>query len=245
VARQHTGVPVLSFLDEGGRAVKRMLGNAVESEFRKAYVVRFLHFDGGLPKLFDQCFDEHIRMQQSELWRRLPWLCAVIEDPPYLEQKCATLMSALELLIRSSLIEAGQFSRDQAEKILFPSLVSAARKRLGWDIPPHYTAKDQYRLLRNAVSHGGELPGKPKQIRHDFDKWSLFLMRRFLLRLGFSGEVASPEKGLPQVHLWVTFLKSTIRSKRKEVKEGPPIPKPSLANLEPFPHCIFCNNSFF
>jgi hypothetical protein len=195
VARQHTGIPVLSFFDQDGRIVKRLLGDAIESEFRKYYILRFLHFEAGLPKLFLQCFDEHVKMQRSDLWRRLPWLCAGIEDPPYLEQKCATLMSALELLIRSSLVEKGHFSEEEAQKIMFPGLIGAARKRLLWDIPPHYTAGERYRLLRNAVSHGGQLPGEAKQVRHDFDKWSLFLLRRFLLRLGFDGDVASPHQG--------------------------------------------------
>lgn len=195
VARQHTGIPVLSFLDRDGRIVKRLLGNAIESEYRKNYILRCLHAEVGLPKLFLQCFDGHVKMQQSDLWRRLPWLCAGIEDPPYLEQKCATLMSALELLIRSSLIEDGHYSTKQAQKIMFPGLISAARKKLVWDIPPHYTAGERYRLLRNAVSHGDHLPGEVKQVRHDFDKWALFLLRRFLLRLGFDGDVASPDQG--------------------------------------------------
>ncbi len=196
VARQHTGIPVLSFFDEDGRVVKRLLGNAIESEFRSNYILRFLHFEAGLPKLFRKCFDEHVKMQKLDLWTRLPPLCAGIEDPPYLEQKCATLMAALELLIRNSLIELGHYSTEQAQKIMFPGLISAARKKLLWDIPPHYTAGDRYRLLRNAVSHGGQLPGEAKQVRHDFDKWVLFLMRRYLLRLGFDGDVASPDQGL-------------------------------------------------
>jgi hypothetical protein len=196
VARQHTGVPVLSFLDEHGRVVKRRLANAIESPFREDYILRTLHFEGGLPKLFLQCFDEHAKMQQSDLWRRLPWLCAGIEDPPYLEQKCATLMAALELLIRSSLIEGGHYSAERAAGLTFPSLVGAARNKLRWDLPSHYTEKERYRLLRNAVSHGGQLPGHIKQIRHDYDKWRLFLLRRFLIRLGFDGEVASPQRGV-------------------------------------------------
>jgi hypothetical protein len=194
-ARQHTGVPVLSFLDQDGRVVKRMLGNAIESAFRKSYILPFPDIEGGLPKLFIQCIDEHVKMQQSDLWRRLPWLCAGIEDPPYLEQKCATLMSALELLIRSSLIEGGHYSGEQTQGLMFPALIGAARKRLRWDIPPHYTERDRYRLLRNAVSHGDRLPGGAKQVRNDFDKWSLFLLRRLLLRLGFDGQVASPDQG--------------------------------------------------
>jgi len=40
VARQHTGVPVLAFLDREGRVVKRLLGNAIESEFRPDYILR-------------------------------------------------------------------------------------------------------------------------------------------------------------------------------------------------------------
>jgi hypothetical protein len=207
VARQHTGIPVLSFFDQDGRVVKRLLGNAIESDFRSNYILRFLHFDAGLPKVFLQCFDEHVKMQQSDLWRRLPWLCAGIEDPPYLEQKCATLMSSLELLMRSSLIEDGHYSTEHAQKIMFPGLISAARSKLLWDIPPHYTAGDRYRLLRNAVAHGGQLPGEAKQIRHDFDKWALFLLRRFLLRLGFDGDVASPDQGFASTSAVGDFTK--------------------------------------
>jgi len=195
VAQQHTGIPILTFLDKDGRVIKRLLNNAVESDFRSDYCLRFLHFEGGLPQVFAQCFDEHMKMLRSDLWKRLPWLLAGIEDPPYLEQKSATLMAALELFIRSSLVEAGICSLEKASQTMFPGLISAARKKLHWDIPPHYTQKERYRLLRNAVAHGGQLPGEIKQVRHDFDKWRLFLLRRLLLRLGFNGEVASPEQG--------------------------------------------------
>ena len=49
--------------------------------------------------------------------------------------------------------------------------------------------------MRNAVDHGNQLPHDPKQIRHDFDKERLFLLRRILIRLGFDGKVASPQQG--------------------------------------------------
>ncbi|HTU21404.1 MAG TPA: hypothetical protein VMG10_25425 [Gemmataceae bacterium] len=157
VVRQHTGIPVLSFFDSDGRVVRRTLVQAIQSKIRPSCALPCLHSEDGLPKLFRQCFDEHVKMQQSNLWKRLPWLCAGMEDPPYLEQKCATLMSALELLIRSSLIEGRHYSAEelQKKKLTFPELIGAARKTLGWDIPPHYTAGERYRLLRNAVSHGG------------------------------------------------------------------------------------------
>ncbi len=194
VAQQHTGIPVLTYLDQEGRVIKRLIGNAIESDFRGNYII-----DRGLPNLFGQCFDEHVRMQQTELWRRLPWLCAGIEDPPYLEQKCATLMSALELLLRSSLIESAHCTPDCAQGMMLPDLIGAARKRLRWDIPAHYTERERYRLLRNAVSHGGRLPEEAKQVRHDFDKWRLFLLRRFLIRLGYNGEVCCPQRGFASI----------------------------------------------
>jgi hypothetical protein len=195
VARQHTGVPVLSFLDKDGRPVKRIAGNPVESPFRHNYVIPFLHFDNGLPQLSREGFAKHVRMQRSDLWRRLPFLCAGIEDSPYLEQKFATLMAAVELIIRSSLVEGGQCSAEESEKLTLPELLGAARAKLGWTIPNHYTAKERHRRLRNAVAHGGRLPGDIKGVRHDFDKWHLFLLRRLLVRLGYTGEVASPEAG--------------------------------------------------
>jgi hypothetical protein len=195
VAKQHTGVPVLTFQDECGHPVKRVLGSVLESPFREDYVLRFLHFDYGLPKLFEQCFDEYVRLMASELWRRLPSFCAVIDDAPYLEQRCATLMAGLELLLRSSLGEANYAPQKQLEKMKFSELLGAARSKLGWQIPGHYNAKDRARLLRNAVSHGGPLPDAPSCVVADLQKWSLFLMRRMLMRLGFDGKIASPENG--------------------------------------------------
>jgi hypothetical protein len=195
VARQHTGVPLLSFLDGTGRVVKRLISSPVESNYRSNYVLRFLHFENGLPALFRDCFEEHHRMSGTDLWSRLPWLCAGIEDPPYLEQKLATLMAAIELLIRSSLIEHGATPSKDVEDLMLPGLVGAARKTLRWNIPKHYTAKERHRLLRNAVAHGGRLPSDVRAARHEFDKWHLFLLRRYLLRLGFTGDVASPFQG--------------------------------------------------
>jgi len=195
VARQHTGVAVLSFLDEEGRPIKRIACNPVESPIRGDYVIQFLHFDSGLPQLFQEGFDEHVRMQQSDLWRRLPFLCAAIEDSPYLEQKYATLMAGVEFLIRSSLLEGGHCSAEEGEKLKLPDLLGAARAKLGWTIPKHYTAKERHRHLRNAVAHGGDLPGDGTTVRRQFDKWHLFLLRRVLGRLGYTGEVASPSAG--------------------------------------------------
>ena len=131
----------------------------------------------------------------SALWQCLPFFCASIEDSPYLEQKVATLMAALEYLIRSSLVEAGQYSPKNAQKLDLDDLLGAARHKLGWKIPNHYTAKSRHRLLRNAVAHGGQLPSDANEVRHDFDKWHLFLLRRALMRLNYTGRVACPVNG--------------------------------------------------
>jgi hypothetical protein len=195
VARQQTGLPVLSFLDTDGKPVKRLLCNVVESKFRDRYILRCLDSDNCLPRLFRECFEEYGRVLQSPHWKGFPAQCAALEDSPFLEQKCATLMAALHVLLRASLIESNKYTAEEAEKILLPDLIGAVRNKLGWDIPKHYMARGLYRLLRNAVAHGGRLPATSKKIRHEFDKWSLFLMRRFLMRLGFTGEVASPQKG--------------------------------------------------
>jgi hypothetical protein len=195
VARQHTGVPVLSFLDENGHVVKRVVGNPIESPFRSQYALRLLHSDNGLPKLFRECFDEHVKMRRSKLWGRLPFICAAIEDPPYLEQKFATLMGAVEMLIRSTLVEGNHCTPEEGKALTLPALIGAARRMLGWEIPNHYTAHERHRHLRNAVAHGGDLPCEIESVRHNFDKWYLFLMRRILIRLGYTSDVASPESG--------------------------------------------------
>jgi hypothetical protein len=195
VACQHTGIPVLSFVDSADNVVQRTIGAVIQSKFREKHALRFLHFNNGLPQLFRQCFAEHCKMQESELWQRMPALFAAVEDPPYLEQKYATLMMAVELLIRSSLIEEGHVSVANANSKYLPELISLARGTLLWDIPRHYTRKERYRNTRNAVAHGNSLPHDIGQIRGDFDKWKLFLLRRMFIRLGFEGEVSSPKAG--------------------------------------------------
>ncbi len=195
VARQQTGLPVLSFLDTNGRPVKRLLGNPIESRYRRSYILDDMHRDSSLPKLFRQCFSEFGKLGNATRWQTLPAFCASVEDPPYLEQKCASVLSGLELLLRNSLIEASVCTAPDAEKKPLPELIGAARSKLRWEIPSHYTSGDRVRMLRNAVSHGSSLPEGPGEVRELLDKWSLFLMRRFLIRLGYDGEIASPKNG--------------------------------------------------
>jgi hypothetical protein len=195
VAGQLTGIPVLSLFDAEGRVVRRILNGAIESPIRDDYALPVLHAADGLPKLFRECFEEHVKMQQSDLWGRLQQLYAVIEDPPFLEQKYATLMMGVELLIRGSLVEQAKMTQEEAETRVLPELIGAARKLLQWDIPQHYTEEDRFRKLRNAMGHGNPLPYPAAEVRRDFDKWHLFLRRRILMRLGFDGPVKSPLKG--------------------------------------------------
>jgi hypothetical protein len=158
-----------------------------------------LHAPDGLPQFFRQCFEEHCRLLQSSRWGKMPLFYASIEDPPYMEQKYATLMAAVELFIRNSLIEGGQLQAAEAESKTLPKLIGMARAKgvgkLQWDLPQHYTQAERYRETRNAVAHGGSFPQAASETRWDFDKWMLFLRRRLFMRLGFDGHIASPSGG--------------------------------------------------
>jgi hypothetical protein len=189
IVGQHTGIPVLSFFDSDGRPVKRMLGDSIESEFRPGCVLSAPNLADELGRFFNQCFEVHVRMRTTPLWNRLSSLCAAIEDPPYLEQKYATLMMAVEMLLRGSLIESGKMTSVEAGTKSLPTLVGAARSLLRWDIPRHFAEGDRYREIRNATDHGNTLPHDISEVRSEFDKWRLFLYRRILMRLGYDGRV--------------------------------------------------------
>ncbi len=204
VARQFTNLPVVSFIDGDGQVIKQLLGEPLTSQFRERYVLAHLQLDRGLPMLFNECFDTYRETQKSELWVRATNYFKSIHDAIFLEQKFADLMSGLELLIRIQLVESGAASTEKAEAMLLPKLIGAARRKLGWDIPGHYTAHERHRKVRNAVSHGGPLPFSVDQTRRDLDKWSQFFMRRLLMRLGFTGQVRSPHM---KTRLW---LESTV-----------------------------------
>jgi len=195
VAKQHTSVPVITLMDTIGKPVNRVIRNPVESNFRKAYLMRHLCLPEELPQLFEQSFEEFVLLRKSTEWQRLFALCAAIEDPPYLEQKLSTLMTAVEMLLKNSLVERGVLTRADAEAKPLPGLISSARRNLAWTIPSHYTKGDKYRLLRNAVAHGSEMPVSIQSGMTEFLKWQLFLLRSILLRIKFTGKVASPEKG--------------------------------------------------
>ena len=68
-----------------------------------------------------------------------------LQDAPYSEEKSASLIMALEFLMRTCLIQRNHPEQAVA-KLEFPALIGAVRKHLGWDIPKHYTARDTIRL---------------------------------------------------------------------------------------------------
>lgn len=175
--------------------MRRTFCPAVQSELRRWRALPCLHGQDGLPRLFVECFEKHVRMRRGELWREFPAFWASIEDPPYLEEKCATLMMAVEMFIRCSLVENGCLTIEDAQTKQIGELVGMARKALRWDIPNHYTAKERYRNLRNAAAHGNRVALSSDLLRHEFDKWRLFLTRRLFMQLGFTGIIRSPRQG--------------------------------------------------
>ena len=187
------GVAMLECIDSDGRVARRIVPQPVSSRYRDVTVVD----DVDLPRLFADSFATHIATRRAALpWRKLPSYCGSLEDMPYLEQKFASLMAAVEFFIRTSLIEGG-LAEEPATRLDFAGLVGAARKRLGWEVPKHYNSGELTRLLRNAVVHGSETPTKDDaEFRRVFDKWRLFLFRRVLIRLGYQGNVVSPFKGV-------------------------------------------------
>jgi hypothetical protein len=178
--------------DSDIRPVRRLVAQPVASRYRDMAVVD----DFSLPRLFSESFGNHRVMQRSTLpWYKLPSYCGSLEDSPYLEQKFASLMAAVEFFTRTSLIEAG-LGEDRATRLEFTDLIGAARRDLGWVVPRHYRSGQLTRLVRNAVVHGSTAPtGDDAQFRWLFDKWRLFLFRRILIRVGYRGEVRSPFRG--------------------------------------------------
>jgi hypothetical protein len=195
ISEQHSGLPVVDLLDEGGRVVKRFIGQTVESRLRPSEMFG-TQVTQAIPQVFTECFTESVKMQKSPLpWSELPSRIASIDDPPYLEQKFASLMMSLEFFMKNCLLEM-QTPPQGIDEMAIPTLVGACRRPLGWNIPSHYTAADLYRLLRNAVAHGGKLPiADSREFRANYDKWRLFLVRRVLIRLGYTGKVYSPHYG--------------------------------------------------
>jgi hypothetical protein len=189
-----TGVSVamLDLLDRDGDSVRRIVPQPVTARYRDRRLVA----DSNLRRLFSEALAEWRRMKLAHPpWARLPSYCASLEDPPFLEQKFASLVTAIEFFLRNCLIETGQAEK-RVSALDFADLIGAARRHLGWQLPKHYMAKETTRLLRNAVIHGGTLPTADNaQFRLLFDKWRLFLFRRVLIRLGYVGNVASPHKG--------------------------------------------------
>lgn len=189
------GVAMLELLDEHGQAVRRIVVQPVASKFRDDALVE----DFYLSRLFDESFAEHVKMRRSALpWGKLPSYCGSPDDMPYIEQKFAALMMAIEFFMRMSLLEYG-VPDDQVTALEWNELIGSARTKLGWDIPGHYTRREIARLVRNAVIHGNEVPIKDStEFRLLFNKWRLFLFRRALIRLGYKGEVISPWKGVQE-----------------------------------------------
>ena len=83
VIGQHTGIPLLSFLDAEGRVIRKVMGNAIESEYRRDSAFQS---DIEFSRFFSQCFNEYCKLEKSKLWKTISSYFASIEDPPYLEK---------------------------------------------------------------------------------------------------------------------------------------------------------------
>lgn len=185
-------VAMVELTDCTGRVARRLVPQPVESRFRDRPIVP----DINIPRLFEETFSEHVRMRRSSLpWRKLAGYCGSLEDSPYLEQKLASLMAAVEFFMRTSLREDGMGEKE-VKAMDLSDLIGQTRRRLAWRTPSHYTARDATRRVRNAVAHGDEMPlSDSTELRLLFDKWHLFLYRRVLMRLGYKGEIRAPRLG--------------------------------------------------
>jgi hypothetical protein len=185
-------VAMLDLFGSDHTVLRRVIPQPILSRYRNENILHDVH----LPGFFLAAFSEYISMKKSHTpWHKLASYCGSIEDPPFLEQKFASLIMAIEFFARNCLLEQGQEPKWVAS-LDFLALLGASRKHLHWDIPRHYLARQTIRLLRNAVMHGGELPtGNSSELRLLFDKWRLFLFRRILTRLGYQGKIISPHKG--------------------------------------------------
>ena len=185
-------VALLELRGADGLPVERIVPQPVGSKFQDSRIIHDIH----LARFFEDAFSTYVKMKDTHTpWRRLAGECGALEDAPYLEQKFASLMMALEYFMRNSLLECGRLA-PEVSKWDFSELVGACRRDLKWVVPRHYTSRDLIRLQRNAVMHGDELKTKDSgEFRLLFDKWRLFLFRRILMRLGYSGKVVSPERG--------------------------------------------------
>lgn len=197
-AQQHTGVPVVALLDADGRPVKRLVGVAVQSHVRRDGPLDGLLYTNRVVRLFERGFDEHLRMNRpASPWRQLPSRFASVDDPPYLEQKFAALMMALEYLMKNSILESPASPPvAQVEEMDLSKSVNYCKGPLRWNIPKHYTASGLHRMLRNAVMHGGKLPtADDAEFRAAYDKWRLFFARRVYMRLGYDGSLTCEGSG--------------------------------------------------
>jgi hypothetical protein len=120
-------VAMLDILDASGGLVRRVVPQPVTSRFRENGIVADFH----LPRLFSETFDEYVGMKHAHApWLKLASYCGSLEDPPFLEQKFASLIMALEYFMRNCLIERGQ-AESTVTTFDFPALIGATRKHLG------------------------------------------------------------------------------------------------------------------
>ena len=97
-------VAALETFDCDGQLVGRVITRPIRSRYRKNGFVSDVH----LPQLFRETFDSYRSLRAAPgSWKKLPSYCGSIEDPPYLEQNFANLITAIEFFMRNTLLELG------------------------------------------------------------------------------------------------------------------------------------------
>lgn len=150
---------------------------------------------GGLANFFTACFDEYVRLERVPCWRTLFNTAWCYDDGVFLENRLGAMLGGVELLIRTSFEEAFPANLPNFRGMNFRQTIDAARTRLGWDTPEHYTASGRYSESRDAIRHAKPLPCTSREALDLLLKWGLFLYRRLLIRLGYSRPIQSASRG--------------------------------------------------
>jgi hypothetical protein len=201
-ARQLTPPVRLDWVTDRNEPVRVEFYSPIRATFRKANrsLLPGLHFcRGGLADFFHQCFDSFVALHRDPSWLTVFNLAWTYDDGVFLENRIAAVMAAVELLLRVSLeeeqgrIQSKLLERKEPPKL--GELIGAAKGHLRWSIPKHYVRLDLHLQTRNAAVHARSLPCSPREALDQLQKWGLFLYRRILMRLGYTGQVWAAGKG--------------------------------------------------
>lgn len=189
-------IPIIEYLSANEIVQFYIENNSKDNLNTNCFIVDNLKIDRGIPKAFNECYENYKRLQKDININKFIAFLVEINQQKYIELKLAVMIMAYEYFLTKYLIQNQLITPDQA-KMNIKAKLTKLNSQLKF-IPSSMMNDTLRASVRNQLFHQGEISLMTTHDKIDkFKKYYDLLVKIILKILGYTGKYRSVETGHP------------------------------------------------